>query len=63
MQFFFMNCTHILTRTQGEKFEDMFLVKIASKGTSLKLDSHNCRRPLTVLYLKFVIPRSYAYNL
>ena len=36
MQFFFRNCTHILTRTQGEKFEDMFLVKIASKGTSLK---------------------------
>ena len=35
MQFFFRNCTHILTRTQGEKFEDMFLVKIASKGTSL----------------------------
>ena len=31
---FFRNCTHILTRTQGEKFEDMFLVKIASKGTS-----------------------------
>ena len=31
-----MNCTDILTRTQGKKFEDMFLVKIASKGTSLK---------------------------
>ena len=27
--------THILTRTQGKKFQDMFLVKIASKGTSL----------------------------
>ena len=26
MQFFFRNCTHILTRTQGKKFEDMFLV-------------------------------------
>ena len=35
MQFFFRNCTHILTRTQGKKFEDMFLVKIGSKGTSL----------------------------
>ena len=33
--FFFRNCTHILTRTQGKKFEDMFLVKIASKGISL----------------------------
>ena len=33
--FFFKNCTHILTRTQRKKFEDMFLVKIASKGTSL----------------------------
>ena len=35
MQIFFRNCTHILTRTQGKKFEDMFLVKIASQGTSL----------------------------
>ena len=35
MQLFYRNCTHILTRTQGEKFEHMFLVKIASKGTSL----------------------------
>ena len=35
MQVFFRNCTHILARTQGNKFEDMFLVKIASKGTSL----------------------------
>ena len=25
----------MLTRTQEKKFEDMFLVKIASKGTSL----------------------------
>ena len=33
--FFFKNCTHILTRTYGDKFEDMFLVKIANKGTSL----------------------------
>ena len=29
------NCTHILTRTQGKKLQDMFLVKIANKGTSL----------------------------
>ena len=36
MQAFFRNCTHILTRTQGKEFEGMFLVKIASKGTSLK---------------------------
>ena len=35
MQVFFRNCTHILTRTQGKRFEDMFLAKIASKGTSL----------------------------
>ena len=34
MQVFYRNCTHILTRTQGGKFEDMFLVKIASQGTS-----------------------------
>ena len=36
MQFFFRNCAHMLTRTQGESFEDMFLVKIANKDTSLK---------------------------
>ena len=35
MQIFFRNCTQILTRTQGTKFEDMFLVKIPNKGTSL----------------------------
>ena len=35
MQFFSRNCTHILTRTQGGKFEYMFFVKIARKGTSL----------------------------
>ena len=35
MQLFLRNCTHILTRTHGKKFEDMFLFKIASKGTSL----------------------------
>ena len=35
MQFFFRNCAHILRRTQEKKFEDMFLGKIASKGTSL----------------------------
>ena len=33
---FFKNHTHILTRTQGKKFEHMFLVNIASKGTSLR---------------------------
>ena len=32
---FFKNCVHILTRTQSENFKDMFLVKIANKGTSL----------------------------
>ena len=35
MQLFFRNYTYILTRTHGEKSEDMFLVKIANKGTSL----------------------------
>ena len=36
MQVFFRNRTHILTRTQGKKLEDVFLIKIASKVTSLK---------------------------
>ena len=39
MQVFFRNCTHMLKRTQRKKFEDIFLVKIASKGTSLIPDS------------------------
>ena len=32
MKTFFRNYADILTRTQGEKFEDMFLVKIVNKG-------------------------------
>ena len=35
MQVFFRNYTRILTKIKGENFEDMFLVRIASKGTSL----------------------------
>ena len=40
MCFFFWNSTHILTRTQGETFEDIFLVKIASKGTSFRFKTN-----------------------
>ena len=36
MQFLFKNFTHILKRTQLKKFEDLFLVKLANKGTSLR---------------------------
>ena len=36
MSIFFANCTHLLTRTQEKKFEDVFLVKIANKGTTLR---------------------------
>ena len=58
MQFFFRNCTHILTRTKRKKFEDMFLVKIASKGTSLTLklnghsknESHNSKQRPALLF-------------
>ena len=35
MQIFFANCTHLLTRTQDKKFEDVFLAKIANTGTLL----------------------------
>ena len=35
MNFFFQDCTRILTRTR-ERLEYMFLIKIASKGTSFK---------------------------
>ena len=33
---FFSGIVLILTRTKGKNFKDMFLVKIASKGTSLR---------------------------
>ena len=36
MQLFFRNCTHILTRTQGKKLDDMFLVKIKLKIQKIK---------------------------
>ena len=57
MQFFFKNCTHILTRTQGKKFEDMFLVKIANKGTSLK--SMLVFRCFSMFYLSYVYLLTY----
>ena len=34
MPIFITNCTHLLTRTQANTFEDVLLVKIASKGTA-----------------------------
>ena len=35
MQFFFQELYSHIDKNSGKKFEDMFLVKIASKGTSL----------------------------
>ena len=35
MQIFFANCTSVWTRTQEETFEDVFLIKIASKWITL----------------------------
>ena len=35
MQFFFQEFSPHIDKNSGGKFEDMFLVKIASKGTSL----------------------------
>ena len=47
MQFFFQELYSHIDKNSGEKFEDMFLVKIASKGTSLKLKSPpKVNRPL-----------------
>ena len=53
MQFFFRNCTHILTRTLEKKFEEMFLVKIGRKGTSLSLSktSKHCLDFQTLLFV------------
>ena len=36
MQFFFQELFSDIDKNSGEKFEGMFLVKIASKGTSLR---------------------------
>ena len=53
IKIFFRNCTHILTRTQREKSEDMFLVKIASKGTSLRclLSQENLNSMFSASYI------------
>ena len=37
MLIFFANGTHLLARTQEQKFKDVFLVKIANKRTTLKI--------------------------
>ena len=37
MQVFFQELYSHIDKSSGEKFEDMFLVKITSKGTSLNL--------------------------
>ena len=44
MQFFFQELYSHIDKNSGEKFEDMFLVKIASKGTFLKMlfSESNC---------------------
>ena len=36
MQIFLAICTHLLARTQEKTFEDVFLVRIASKRTVIK---------------------------
>ena len=64
---FFRNCTHMLTRTQEKQFEDMFLVKTASKGTSLTCCSSTVKltdkkaKPLDGCFLK-IIHISFAIN-
>ena len=37
MLIFFADCIHLLTRNREKKFEDMFLVKIENKGTTLRV--------------------------
>ena len=36
MPIFFVNSTHLLTRAQEKTFEDVFLVKIANEGATLR---------------------------
>ena len=35
---FSANCTHLLTRTEEKKFEDVFFVKITNKATITRCD-------------------------
>ena len=39
MQVFFQELYSHIEKNSGKKFEDMFLVKIASKGTSLRFSN------------------------
>ena len=52
VKFFFRNCTHILTRTQEKKLEDMFFVKITSEGTSFTLKKWLFVSRIVLLYPK-----------
>ena len=57
--FFFWSCTHILSRSQEEKFEGMFLVKIENKGTSLNqahFAGHDVGIKNAKIYLEMVYP-------
>ena len=48
MQFFFQELYSHIDKNSGEKFEDMFLVKIAIKGTSLNPGSDLMEFPAIV---------------
>ena len=50
MQFFFQELYSHMDKNSGEKFEDMFLVKIASKGTSLNVKLSPAGESLTFTY-------------
>ena len=61
MQFFSRNCTHILARTHGKNFGHTFLVKIASKRTSLKLAFDS--EPYTMQESRFEATKDHGKNL
>ena len=58
MQIFLENCTHLLTRNQEKKFEDVFLVKIESivcSQTSCAVLSHGFTDGSCVLESAFFV--------
>ena len=58
---FFQELYSHIDKNSGEKFEDMFLVKIASKGTSLTENRWNCLNPSTHLRLDYTVLKKYSH--
>ena len=61
MQFFFQQLYSHIDKNSGEMFEDMFLVKIASKGTSLKVKGTSVSYSVWIPKSDFYFPAPIKY--